>query len=30
MGTRNVKSGIRGENVLAGSGCTHLNWYDAG
>ena len=28
--TRNTEGGIRDENILAGSGCAHFNWLDAG
>ena len=28
--TRNVEGGIREENILAGSGCAHFNWWDTG
>ena len=26
----NIEGGIRDENSLAGSGCAHFNWWDAG
>ena len=28
--TRNTEGGIGDENILAGSGCSHFNWWDAG
>ena len=28
--TRNIEGGIGDENILAGSGCAHFNWWDAG
>ena len=28
--TRNTEGGIRDENILAGSGYAHFNWWDAG
>ena len=28
--TRNIEGGIRDEKILAGSGCAHFNWRDAG
>ena len=28
--TRNIEGVIRDENILAGSGCAHFNWWDAG
>ena len=28
--TRNTESGIRDVNILAGSGCPHFNYRDAG
>ena len=28
--TRNIKGGIRDVNILAGCGCAHFNWWDAG
>ena len=27
---RNAKGGIQDENILAGSGCAHFNWWDVG
>ena len=26
---RNIEGEIRDENILAGSGCAHFNWWDA-
>ena len=28
--TRNTEGGIRDENIVAGSGYAHFNWWDAG
>ena len=30
LDTGNIEDGIRDENILVGSGCTHFNWWDAG
>ena len=27
---RSVEGGIRDGNILTGTGCAHLNWWDAG
>ena len=27
--TKNIDGEIRDENILAGSGCAHFNWWDA-
>ena len=27
---RNIVNGIRDENILAGLGCAHFSWWDAG